>query len=325
MSRPSPAAPRPPGLVRVATVVVLSALVSALLVACGSAGGGATRGGSPAPTTGDDQDRAQRAARLLDRYAAALKTSGSPSVDLGDQLEQQEGDWEPAVGENNKLAWLTGHLVAVAPLPPAPGPGRVVDGSLGGVSTTVISADAALAAMTGRRSSCDGCTDLRVTGASLTTMDVRTSAGTVTVPAWRFTLEGTAVTLLRVAVAASGLVHAPVDWTPAPVDGLRPESFDLTPGGRTLTLTFTGAPDEPGPCGADYRAQAFESDRAVVVAVVQVPREPSGQDIACSAIGAVRTVEVTLHRELGDRAVLSLVDGQQVVRGSARTIGPPAR
>jgi hypothetical protein len=273
----------------------------------------------------DDRGRAHRASLLLDRYAAAHRASDPPALDLGDQLERQDGDWEPAVGENNKLAWLTGHLVAVAPLPDAPGPGRVVDGSLGGVSTTVISADAALAAMTARRSSCGGCTDLRVTGATLTTMDLRTSAGMVTVPAWRFTLEGTAVALLRVAVPASGLVHAPVDWTPVPGDGLRPESFDLTPGGRTLTLTFTGAPDEPGPCGADYRGQAFESDQAVVVAVVQLPRDPGGQQVACPAIGAVRTVDVTLTRALGGRTVLSLADGQPVVQGSARTIGPPAR
>ena len=299
-------------------------LAATLLAACGSVGGGAGGGGSASPTM-DDRDRAQRAAQLLDRYADARKTSDSPALDLGDQLEQQEGDWEPAVGENNKLAWLTGHLVAVAPLPDAPGPGRVLDGTVGGVTTTVVSAHDALAAMTSRRSNCDGCTDLRVTGAVLTTMDVRTSAGVVTVPGWRFSLDGTAVTLLRVAIPASALVRTPVDWTPAPGDGLRPESFDLAPGGRTMTLVFTGAPDEPGACGADYRGEAFESDQAVVVAVVQIPREPSGQDIACAAIGAVRMVDVTLHRELGDRTVLSLADGQQVVQGSARTIGPPLR
>lgn len=324
MSRLSPAAPRSAALGRATAALVATLLVSTALGACGSVGGG-VRGGGPASPTMDDRDRAQRAARLLDRYADALKASDAPGLALGDQLEQQDGDWEPAVGENNKLAWLTGHLVAVAPLPPAPGPGKVLDGTLGGVSTTVLSAEDALKAMTARHSACDGCTDLRVTGAALTTMDVRTSAGVVTVPAWRFSLEGTAVTLLRVAVPASGLVRTPVDWTPAPGDGLRPESFELASGGRTLTLVFTGAPDEPGPCGADYRAQAFESDRAVVVAVVQLPREPSGQDIACEAIGAVRSVDVTLDRVLGDRAVLSLADAQLVVQGSARTIGPPAR
>jgi len=179
--------------------------------------------------------------------------------------------------------------------------------------------------MTARRGPCDGCTDLRVTGAVLTKMQVRTSAGVVTVPAWRFSLEGTAVRLLRVAVPLTGLVRTPVDWTPAPADGLRAESFEPAQGDRTLTVTFTGAPDEPGACGADYRGLAYESDSAVVVAVVDVPREPSGQDIACSAIGAVRTVQVTLQRPLSDRTVLSLADGQPVVQGPARAVGVPRR
>lgn len=299
-------------------------LVAVLLAACGSVSGGPTGGGSPSPTM-DEQDRAQQAAQLLAGFAAGQGASDSPGLALGDQLEEQDGDWEPAVGDNNKLAWATGHLVAVAPLPAAPAKGKVLNGSGGGVSTTVIAARDALSAMTARRSDCDGCTDLQVTGAVLTTMDVQSSAGTVRVPAWRFSLEGTAVTLLRVAVPASGLARTPVDWVPAPGDGLRAESFELSDGSRRMTLTFTGAPDEPGACGADYRGQAYESERAVVVAVVQVPREPSGQDIACAAIGAVRTVEVSLDRALGDRAVLSLADGGVVVQGSARAIGIPVR
>jgi hypothetical protein len=308
----------------IAASLAVSLLALSLLAACGTAGSD-SGGTSASPRTADDQGRAQRAARLLDRYAAGQRATDSPGLALGDQLEQQDGDWEPAVGENNKLAWLTGHLRAVAPLPAAPAKGKGLNGSRSGVSTTVISADDALAAMTSRRSDCAGCIDLRVTGATLTTMEVRSSAGTVRVPAWRFSLAGTAVTLLRVAVPASGLVRTPVDWTPAPGDGLRAESFELADRSRTMTMTFTGAPDEPGACGADYRGQAFESDQAVVVAVVQVPREPSGQDIACTAIGAVRTVDVTLQRALGARTVLSLADGGVVVQGSARAIGVPAR
>ena len=304
-----------------ALVAVLAATL--LAAACGSVGGPGTVG-SPSPTM-NQGDSAHRAALMLDRYADARKASDSGAPDLGDQLEQQDGDWEPAVGENNKLAWLTGHLVQFAPLPGAPGPGRVLDGTVGGVSTSVSGAGDVLAAMTARRSECGGCTDLRVTGAVLTTMDVRTSAGTVTVPAWRFSLEGTEVTLLRVAVPVSALVQTPLDWTQAPGDGVPAESFELAQGDRALRVVFTGAPDEPGACGADYRGQAFESDQAVVVAVLQVPRQPSGQDIACAAIGAVRTIDVPIQRMLGDRAVLSLADGHLVVQGSARTIGPPAR
>ena len=309
MSRLSPAAPK-----STAFGLLSAALAATLLSACGS-----TVGGQPVtdpPASPGDQGRAQRAAQLLDRYTAARGDSDPTQLYLGDQLEQQEGDWEPAVGENNKLAWLTGHLVAAGPLPDAPGRGKVLDGSARGVSTKVISADDALAAMTARRSSCDGCTDLRVTGATLTTMEVQSSAGFVQVPAWRFTLEGTAVSLLRVAVPLSGLIRAaPPENQRVPGDGSSVDSFSLLPDGRTLRLHFVGSPDEPGPCGADYRGEQYASTRAVVVTVLQVPREDTGQDIACTAIGAERTVDVVLEAALGDRTVLNLAGGAVVVRG----------
>jgi hypothetical protein len=291
-------------------------LVAALLSACGSTdAGGPGRAGAAPPSASVDPGRAERAALLLDRYTDAKKGSDSPALDLGDQLVQEEGAWEEEVGENNKIAVSTGHLMAVGPLPEAPGPGRVANGSGGGVSTTVISADDALAAMTARRSDCGGCTDLRVTGATLTTMTLRNSAGEVTVPAWRFSLEGTAVTLLRVAVPASGLVRvSPPSTQPDPGDGSWTDSFSLLPDGRTLRLHFVGSPDGPGPCGADYRGEQYASSTAVVVAVVEVPREDTGQDVACTAIGMARTVDVVLTAPLGDRPVLNLAGGGIVVR-----------
>lgn len=311
MSRLSPAAPRS------AAVGLLSAAIAAILLsACGSTGGGQRGTGSEPPVSSGDQGRAQRAAQLLDRFAAARGDGDPAELYLGDLLEQQEGDWEPAVGENNKLAWSTGHLVAAGPLPEAPGLGKVLHGSGSGVSTKVISADDALAAMTARRSSCDRCTDLRVTGATLTMMDVQSSVGFVQVPAWRFTLEGTAVSLLRVAVPLTGLIRAaPPENQRVPGDGSSVDSFSLLPDGRTLRLHFVGSPDEPGPCGADYRGEQYASTRAVVVTVLQVPREDTGQDIACTAIGAERTVDIVLEAPLGDRTVLNLAGGAVVVRG----------
>jgi hypothetical protein len=310
---------------RLSPVIVAALAATTVLAACGSAGTGGPGRSSPAPTTSGDEGRAQRAAQLLDRYAA--KGAGSPSVDLGDQLEQQVGDWEPAVGENNKLALATGHLVAANPLPDAPGRGKVVDGSGRGVSTTVISADDALAAMTGRRSDCGGCTDLRVTGADLTTMDIATSTGTATVPAWEFSLAGTAVRVLRIAVPLSGLVRAtpPSTTQPHPGDGHAVDSFTVLADGRTLRLRFVGAPDEPGPCGADYRGEQYPSSQAVVVTVLEVPRPDTGQDIACTAIGMERTVDVVLADRLGDRTVLNLAGGGVVVQGSGRAGRVPVR
>jgi hypothetical protein len=166
-----------------------------------------------------------------------------------------------------------------------------------------------------------------VTGADLTTMDVATSTGTATVPAWRFSLEGTAVSVLRIAVPLSGLVRAtpPSTTQPHPGDGSSVDSFSVLPDGRTLRLRFVGSPDEPGPCGADYRGEQYASTVAVVVTVVQVPREDTGQDIACTAIGAERTVDVVLADRLGERTVLNLAGGGVVVQGSGRSGGVHVR
>ncbi|GAA2643859.1 hypothetical protein GCM10010399_92280 [Dactylosporangium fulvum] len=43
---------------------------------------------------------------------------------------------------------------------------------------------------------------LQVTGARLSTARIQTTRGPATVPAWEYTLQGTAVRLTRVAVAA---------------------------------------------------------------------------------------------------------------------------
>src|SRR5690242_6952454 len=153
------------------------------------------------------------------------------------------------------------------------------------------------------RTDCHGCTDLVVTAAHLTSMDVPTSSGTATVPAWRFALQGTRVTLLRAALPPSAVVESasPAPPDPQPGDGPWVDSFSPGPDASTLRLHFTGAPDEAGPCGADYRAEQWASDLAVVVAVVKVPREQPAKDVACPAIGALRTVDVVLDAPLGPR------------------------
>jgi hypothetical protein len=69
-------------------------------------------------------------------------------------------------------------------------------------------------------------------------------------------------------------------------------------------LTFTGAPDAGDrPCGADYTAEAVESDTAVVVIVYE---HENPVPVACSAVGALRTAQVTLAKPLGSRTVIDL-------------------
>ncbi|WP_406830206.1 hypothetical protein ABEG17_14585 [Pedococcus sp. KACC 23699] len=305
-------------------VLAAAALSAALLTACGSG----TGTGAPSPGAPADRARATRAAQLLDRFAAAKKTTDPPSLALApDQLVRQVGDWETAVGDNDKQALLASHLTSAVALPDADRTGTVVDGTGHRTTTAIMSARDALASMTSHRTDCNACTDLQVTRARLTTMQVRTSSGTTTVPAWRFSFAGTAVTVLRVAVPDSGLVpSAPLTTTsPEPGDGPVVDSFSAGGDARTLRLHFSGAPDQPGPCGADYRAEQYASATAVVVAVVPIPRKAAAKDQACPAIAQVRIVDVVLDTPLVARTVINLVSGSVVPRTTGQVVGIPVR
>jgi hypothetical protein len=85
------------------------------------------------------------------------------------------------------------------------------------------------------------------------------------------------------------------------------DSYQVAQDGRTVVVAFVGAPDQPGPCGWDYVAQASETSERVYIRVHGVPHDLDGPgQVACPAIGQRRTAEVRLQTPLGDRAV---VDG----------------
>lgn len=259
-------------------------------------------------------DLAVRADQVHDRYAAALADAEVPVSIPASQRLIQEGDWEPAIGESAKIASLTGHFVAAGALPPGPGTGELSFEDGQRVRAPIMDATTALATLTENRTDCQGCTDLRVTGATLVTALVPTEKGDVRMPAWRFDLEGTRVTLLVVALPSSSTAALqPMD--PIEGSGLQPEGFVAPDDSRTLRINFTGSPDQPGPCGADYEARVFERDASVAVALFVVPREAPDGDVACNAIGALRSVDITLGQPLAGRPVLSVADGMPVPQG----------
>jgi hypothetical protein len=250
----------------------------------------------------------------LARWAAAIGAAGTEAafVPVGD-LTAQVGDWEEAVGENNKQALMAGMVEATVSLsaqaPPA-GEVRWLDGS-----TRTVRLISAQEAVTGLKddapgSSCPTCAPLQITAARLTSGPVETSRGPAQAPVWEFTVQATTVRVTRVAIAALDIV-VPPPWNPndAPV-GISIDSATGTVGGRLLTVGFVGAP-APGDqgCGADYSAEAVESPTAVVVIVTEHPNIGFG---ACTADGAVRTAAVQLAAALGDRAVLEVKEGLPV-------------
>ena len=212
------------------------------------------------------------------------------------------------------MAWYAGLFVVANPLPSeAPPDGRIEwpDGTTHAVP--VISAEQALADLkAGGVSPCPDCTPLQITGARLTTATFQSSRGPVQAPAWEFSLKDTDVKLDQFAVG--GQFTPPAVPTPndqatgqqvgQPWVGPAVQSATVDASGTTLTVTVVGAPDTGDkPCGADYTAEAVESDTGIVVIVYE---HRNGMPAACSAVGALRTTQVTLAKPLGSRTLIDL-------------------
>jgi hypothetical protein len=262
-------------------------------------------------------DLHRQAQEALARWDAAVAAGagGSGFVLVGESTLMVGGDWGPNIdGNNAKMALYAGLFAAANPLPSdAPPDGTIQwpDGTTHAVP--VISAQQAFTDMkAGGVSPCPECAPLQVTGATLTTATFQSSRGPAQVPAWEFGLKDTDVKLDQVAVAgqfAAPPVSTPNDqasgppvsqpWVGPPV-----RSATVDASGLTLTVTVEGAPN-PGdkPCGSDYTAEAVESDTGVVVIVYE---HRNTLPAACSAVGAFRTVRVTLAKPLGHRTLIDL-------------------
>ena len=270
---------------------------------------GASGSGRPA-----DAVHAQ-AQDALTRWADAAAKSGGATISfVGDQTSQI-GDWEAAVGDNNKSALMAGLLAAPTPLSdsrPARGRVKFVDGDT--IDVDVLSAadalDDLIAAAVANGGECGDCRPLRITDAHLATGLVETTQGPAEAPMWVFTIDGTAVRVTRVAVDPSITVVPPPYNADRPPAGL---SIDLavgTPDSTKLTVSFTGAPKNGDQaCGADYTAEGVESDLAVVVIIIA---HENPTPAACAAVGKTRTASVTLASPLGKRAVLEVTQGLPV-------------
>jgi hypothetical protein len=286
-------------------------LPAILLFLVSAAGCNVLQPGASGSAPAGDPVHAQAQAALARWAAAAAKSGGATISFVGDQTGQI-GDWEAAVGDNNKRALMAGLLAAPTPLSDSR-PDRSRVKWIGGdsIDVDVLSAADALddliaaAAGTGR-----DCRPLRVTEANLATGIVETTQGPAEAPLWVYTIDGTAVRVTQVAVDPSITVVPPPYNADRPPEGV---SIDLAVGtaeSTKLTVSFIGAPKAGDqPCGADYTAEAVESDLAVVVIVTEHPNRAGA---SCPAVGKTRTATVTLDAPLGKRAVLEVRQGLPV-------------
>ena len=292
--------------------------IPALVAACATPAGGP--GGSGLILTGASQEPMdavhQQAHDALARWADAVRKSGGASITFVGDLTGQIGDWEAAVGDNNKPALYAGMVQAPHGLPdtpPASDKVRWLDGS--SVDVQVMSAADTLAALVAAATSrCDDCQPLEVTEAQQATGLVDTSRGAANAPIWVYSIAGSAVKVTRVAVDESVTVDPPPWNANNPPDGVRIDSATGSADSKKLIVSFIGAPlGAEKPCGEDYSAEAVESELAVVVIVhrhlwqgTMAPNE------GCSLAGAVRTAKVTLEAALGSRVVLDVQQGLPV-------------
>jgi hypothetical protein len=265
-----------------------------------------------APGATDSAPAHQRAQAVLSKWADAVAAAGAnAAVTPVGELTGQIGDWEEAVGDNNKRALMAGMVASATSLPDeAPPNGEVTweDGTT--TKVPLLAPQAAIVAIENTvEAPCSDCDMLLVTDARLTSGPIQTTRGAATAPIWEFTVQGTSVKLTRVAIAN------PVVVAPDEVGsglGLSIDSASGSVSGTELTVAFVGAPD-PGdkPCGEDYTAEAVESDLAVVVIVTRHPHvAPFGE--GCRLVGARRTATATMAAPLGDRVVLDLQQGTPV-------------
>jgi hypothetical protein len=258
-----------------------------------------------------------QAQQALARWKAtvAAGAGGSSFVLVGEPTLMVGDDWGPNIdGGNSKMAWYAGLFDAADPLPSEAQPDGAVkwqDGTIHAVP--VISAQQAFSDLKAAAvQPCPDCTPLQITGARLTTATFQTSRGPAQAPTWEFSLKDTDVKLDQVAVE-SEITAPPVPTPNDQASGQQPaqpwvgpavQSATVDASGMTLTVGFVGAPDGGDkPCGADYTAEAVESETAVVVIVYE---HDNTQGAICTQVGAFRTSQAALAKPLGNRTLIDM-------------------
>jgi hypothetical protein len=311
-----------PALIAAAAIAAIAA--AAVTVVSHRAEEPAPAGGGPAPTGKE----VQRAKDALDRWDKAIGDSGyvpiRPQSGGGSSNPavwqfEEVGHWPGMTGRPtpDSAAMALRRIAVQTPLPTTrPGAGRVVWAGGESSSVKLLSQAETLQQLRSGADVCVGCkpgeidgvkaSTLVISKVTLTTMQVQTTRGPATVPAYRFSFEGKSVQALQAAVAPPTVGPMPEkDQVNLPVD-----SATFSPGLQTLTVHFIGA-ELPAsePCGEDYSAVAIESEHAVAVIVT---RKPHGKNELCNGSGHPRDAVVQLKAPLGGRAVLETAHGTAI-------------
>jgi hypothetical protein len=212
----------------------------------------------------------------------------------------------PAFGfpsDESKIAFSNGEITPPSSWPPGP---RVSRGY------PIIGASAAFkrlappTAAHGTPPTSSSPTPLTITGVHLGVGTFLTNRGTLILPAWLFSLSGVQNPAGVLALGRSALFFPPKPWG----HGTMGVSATVSTNGRRVLLTFVGAPNGKGPCGATYSAAVAESKHAVAVDVIpHTTRGKRTAPVMCFDVGYSRHVRVNLAKPLGGRVIVNVGGG----------------
>jgi hypothetical protein len=259
-----------------------------------------------------DAEMHQQAVDALARWDQAVAgITGPVFLPVGDSFGML-GQWEPG-NEHNKDSLAANRFLVDGDLPASPTATAQVVWDDGTTATLpMLSAADAYDQAPPMSSTCDGCPELHITGATLISGAAETTHGRAQIPLWAYSLAGTSVRLTRPAVAEPPVRLTPPPWDSTnPPAGMQIDSAVVSADGLTLTANFIGAGTiaQRGACGAAYSAEAVESDHAVVV-IIHGLFGDAAED--CTTEGYARSAVAELAKPLRDRAVLEDREGTPV-------------
>ncbi len=266
--------------------------------------------------------KTQQAHELLDRWDALVGNAPADAVIFTSGLADG-GGWNGDNADDLKMAFMTGRIEAAidlsADIPPN---GQIIWTNGSKQVVDLISAKDALTGLVAdvyEPGSCPACTPLQVVGAKLVSTSAATSRGDVNVPVWQFELSSdqTPIDPITFVAIKDAITATPMDLGRLTDSGGGLEMAYGDSQSSALTVTFVGSPwRRDNPCGADYTADAVESNLAVAVIIEEhhsaLPLPVQVPPVGCPAVGFVRTASVALSEPLGQRTVLDVASAMPV-------------
>jgi hypothetical protein len=285
---------------RWATGFVMLGVVVAVVLAAIAYGprsavpGGGSQPTPAAPVTSQSAERLRRALRMWSGFP--IKASPRPLILLEGQVDSPDGFPDVAT----KIAFGDGAITAPATYPPGP---ATADGF------PLISARGAFAFFRSTAGQGPPATvDLDVTSVHLGTAVFETDRSYRLLPAWLFAFGAVQDPGAVLAVAPKAIFSPPGLAANGPVADL---GARLSADGRTLTVTFGGAPWGKGPCDLEYSLATAASKTGVALALQahQAHRDPNA---VCALNETLDHIVTVLSAPLGNRVVIDADNGAPV-------------